>query len=56
MVGQSDSMGGWAQACSPIMKTTVTIGRLKGRGYMEFHDYFQCFSHADSYNLDFDFC
>jgi RNA-directed DNA polymerase len=49
-------MGGWAQACSPIMKTTVTIGRLKRKGYMEFHDYFQRFSHADSYNLDFDFC
>jgi RNA-directed DNA polymerase len=49
-------MGGWAQACSSIMKTTVTIGRLKRRGYMEFHDYFQRFSYADSYNLDFDFC
>jgi hypothetical protein len=36
-------MGGWAQACSPIMKTTVTLERLKRRGYIEFYDYFQRF-------------
>jgi len=49
-------MGGWAQACSPIMKTTVTIKRLKRRGYIEFVEYFQRFSHSLSYKLDFEFC
>jgi RNA-directed DNA polymerase len=34
-------MGGWAQACSPMMKTTVTNERLKRRGYIEFSEYYQ---------------
>jgi len=36
-------LGGWAQACSPMMSTTVTIPRLKRRGYIIFHDYYQRF-------------
>jgi group II intron reverse transcriptase/maturase len=27
-------MGGWATACSPILKTTITNSRLERRGYM----------------------
>ncbi len=34
-------MGGWAQARSPMMKTTVTNSRLKRRGYIQFNDYYQ---------------
>lgn len=26
-------MGGWAVACSPILRTTITILRLEKRGY-----------------------
>jgi len=37
-------MGGWAQACSPMMKTTITIQRLKQRGYIEFSEYYQRFA------------
>ena len=37
-------MGGWAQACSPIMRTTVTLLRLKRRGYIAFSEYFQRFT------------
>ena len=37
-------MGGWAQACSPMMKTTVTNERLKRRGYIEFSQYYQRFA------------
>jgi hypothetical protein len=48
-------MGGWAQACCPIMKTTVTISRLKRRGYIEFYDYFQRFNHKGNYKLDLEF-
>jgi len=48
-------MGGWAQACSPIMKTTVTMQRLKRRGYIAFAEYFQRFSHSQQYKLNFDF-
>ena len=33
-------MGGWAIACSPIMKTTVTEVRLRQRGYIPFMEYF----------------
>lgn len=33
-------MGGWAIACSPIMGTTVTIARLKQRGYIPFLAYY----------------
>ena len=36
-------LGGWAQACSPMMSTTVTIRRLKQRGYIAFHEYYQRF-------------
>jgi len=32
-------MGGWRVACSPIMGTTVTIDRLKQRGYIPFNDF-----------------
>lgn len=37
-------MGGWAQACSPMMKTTVTIKRLKQKGYIEFAEYYKRFA------------
>jgi RNA-directed DNA polymerase len=37
-------MGGWRQACSPMMKTTVTIKRLKQRKYIEFSEYYQRFA------------
>jgi group II intron reverse transcriptase/maturase len=33
-------MGGWAQALSPMMKTTVTNERLKRKGYIEFSKYY----------------
>lgn len=36
-------LSGWAQACSPMMRTTVTIPRLKRRGYIEFSEYYQRF-------------
>ena len=36
--------GGWAQACSPMMSTTVTIPRLKRRGYIEFNEHYQQFA------------
>lgn len=49
-------MGGWAQSCSPMMKTTVTINRLLSRGYIEFAEYFKRFSLSDNYKIDFDFC
>ena len=32
--------GGWAIALSPMMRTTITIERLKRRGYLPFADYF----------------
>jgi hypothetical protein len=38
--------GGWPQACSPMMKTTVTVQRLKQRGYIEFAQYFQRFDNS----------
>jgi RNA-directed DNA polymerase len=34
-------MGGWRIACSPILGTTVTIDRLKMRGYIPFNDYYR---------------
>jgi len=37
-------LGGWAQSCSPMMRTTVTISRLKRRGYIDFSEYYQRFS------------
>jgi len=33
-------MGGWAIAQSPIMRTTVTIDKLKRRGYFSFSEQF----------------
>lgn len=33
-------MGGWAVAQSPIMVTTVTLARLKKRGYESLHEYY----------------
>ncbi len=37
-------LGGWAQSCSPMMRTTVTIPRLKRKGYIEFSEYYQRFA------------
>jgi len=34
------SMGGWRVACSPILGTTITIDRLKQRGYIPFTEYY----------------
>jgi len=34
-------MGGWAIAQSPMLKTTVTINRLKRKGYLSFSEYLQ---------------
>jgi len=34
------SMGGWAISCSPILNTTITLDRLKRRGYKSFLDYY----------------
>lgn len=34
-------MGGWRVACSPILGTTVTINRLKQRGYIPFEDLYR---------------
>jgi len=33
-------MGGWAVAQSPMLKTTITISRLKRRGYQSMIDYY----------------
>jgi len=33
-------MGGWAISCSPILITTITLGRLKNRGYVSFLEYY----------------
>jgi group II intron reverse transcriptase/maturase len=33
-------MGGWAVSCSPILGTTITLVRLKQRGYLSFLEYF----------------
>ncbi|MFT6811186.1 MAG: RNA-directed DNA polymerase [Saprospiraceae bacterium] len=33
-------MGGWAVAQSPMLKTTITISRLKRRGYKSMLDYY----------------
>lgn len=33
-------MGGWSVACSPILRTTITVQRLKQRGYLSFYDYY----------------
>ncbi|WP_289053771.1 hypothetical protein [Carboxylicivirga marina] len=34
-------MGGWAVAKSPILGTTITINRLKQRGYLPLSDIYQ---------------
>jgi len=34
-------MGGWAVAQSPILGTTITIERLKLRGYVPFTETYQ---------------
>lgn len=34
------SLGGWRVACSPILGTTITIDRLKQRGYISLVDYY----------------
>lgn len=34
-------MGGWRVACSPILGTTITINRLKQRGYIPFYEYYR---------------
>lgn len=34
-------MGGWAIAQSPMMRTTVTLERLKRKGYFSFSEQFQ---------------
>ena len=34
-------MGGWAVAQSPILGTTITLERLKRRGYVSLHDLYQ---------------
>jgi len=33
-------MGGWAVSCSPILTTTITLDRLKRRGYISFLEYY----------------
>jgi len=33
-------LGGWAISCSPILTTTITLDRLKSRGYKSFLDYY----------------
>jgi len=33
-------MGGWAVSCSPILGTTITLDRLKLRGYLSFLEYY----------------
>ena len=39
-------LGGWRIACSPIMRTTVTIERLERRGYIQFSIYYRTISKA----------
>ena len=34
-------MGGWRVAQSPILGTTITIKRLKKRGYISFMEYYR---------------
>ena len=38
-------MGGWAVAQSPILKTTITVERLKSRGYLSLVDYYHIIKH-----------
>lgn len=39
-------MGGWAVAQSPMLKTTITISRLKRRGYESMLDYYSTFQNS----------
>lgn len=39
-------MGGWAVACSPILKTTITVKRLEARGYESMYKYYRKTSDA----------
>ena len=39
------SGGGWAVAQSPILGTTITIERLKRRGYINMLDYYHSLRH-----------
>lgn len=39
-------MGGWAVACSPILRTTITVDRLIQRGYLSFYEYYNQVRHA----------
>ncbi len=34
-------MGGWAVAQSPILRTTITIKRLKMKGYLGLIEYYK---------------
>jgi len=47
-------LGGWRQACSPMMSTTVTIPRLKRAGYIEFSEYYTRFSMQLNAPIKFD--
>jgi len=38
-------MGGWAIAQSPMMRTTITLNRLKQRGYISFSEYYHKIQH-----------
>jgi RNA-directed DNA polymerase len=40
------NMGGWRVACSPILGTTITIDRLKQRGYISLVDYYLIFRNS----------
>jgi len=39
------NMGGWAVAQSPILGTTITVSRLKQRGYLSLLDYYKKVKH-----------
>lgn len=39
------NMGGWAVAQSPILGTTITLSRLKSKGYMSMQEYHQKIKH-----------
>ena len=40
LAGREDTYGGWAVAGSPILKTTITVKRLKEKGYEPMLDYY----------------
>ena len=39
-------MGGWAVACSPMLRTTITIARLEKRKYVSLLNHYQKVSHV----------